>query len=544
MNSKAVAGQKLASLQSRTASSGLLQRRCACGSRTHGSLGECDGCSRKRIPALQTKMRVSVPGDAFELEADQVAGRVMTMSSPKNDQDANAQPAASGVQRRVSNGSSGLSEAPDIVNEVLRSPGQPLDSATRAFFEPRFGHDFSRVRVHADAKATASARAVDALAYTVGEHIAFESAQFNPNSHSGRKLLAHELTHVLQQQSSYAAGGAFTSTHAQQLQPKTIAVTRACEPMLQAGKSKECKGWQCAGSDQCAAPDPGRAGNGEPSTDWVLDINIDIEEDSWRDALIDQAFGHTYVRFVENSGREYSYGFYPRKELPNESRRSVPGCVSHPDNTHDACIDDRVTYTLKKPQYDAALEKAHELCRNPKDYGQKYTCNSFANEIASAAGQSLPSSASEPTTVYYQDVPSIDNPNTLIENVQEAREKGSLKKPKAGHIERARQLIGFIKIPSTSSHGSVFKELNSLSMDDMLKLLTEIDRQKMLQSLFDFFDAARGVNRERLRAAMTAAKLKSSSSGAPSPAAIEGVLGIAPDLPGDQKEAIRRYLGK
>lgn len=88
---------------------------------------------------------------------------------------------------------------PPLVHEVLRSPGQPLDPATRAFMEPRFGHNFSKVRVHTDTKAAESASAVNALAYTVGQNIIFGAGSFAPESYSGRALLAHELIHVLQQ---------------------------------------------------------------------------------------------------------------------------------------------------------------------------------------------------------------------------------------------------------------------------------------------------------------------------------------------------------
>lgn len=102
------------------------------------------------------------------------------------------------LQRKSENGSS-FGTAPPIVYEVLRSPGQPLDAATRAFMEPRFGHDFSRVRVHADAQAAKSARAVNALAYTVGRDIAFSEGSFAPTTVSGKQLLAHELVHTMQQ---------------------------------------------------------------------------------------------------------------------------------------------------------------------------------------------------------------------------------------------------------------------------------------------------------------------------------------------------------
>jgi hypothetical protein len=101
-----------------------------------------------------------------------------------------------------------MNEVPPIVHEVLSSPGQPLDVQTRAFMEPRFGHDFSRVRVHTHTKAAESARAVNALAYTVGRDVVFGSDQFTPDTPAGRKLIAHELTHTLQQsQQSQSLGG-------------------------------------------------------------------------------------------------------------------------------------------------------------------------------------------------------------------------------------------------------------------------------------------------------------------------------------------------
>jgi hypothetical protein len=90
-------------------------------------------------------------------------------------------------------------EAPAIVKDVVRSPGQPLDQSTRALMEHRFGHDFSQVRVHTDARASDSADAVDARAYTVGRHVAFASREYARGSVEGQRLLAHELTHVVQQ---------------------------------------------------------------------------------------------------------------------------------------------------------------------------------------------------------------------------------------------------------------------------------------------------------------------------------------------------------
>ncbi len=111
-------------------------------------------------------------------------------------------PARTRLLQRKSASHTNPETAPPIVHEVLRSPGQPLDAGTRAFMEPRFGHDFSQVRVHTDAKAAESARAVNAMAYTVGRDVVFASRQYAPATTHGRRLLAHELTHTIQQQNS------------------------------------------------------------------------------------------------------------------------------------------------------------------------------------------------------------------------------------------------------------------------------------------------------------------------------------------------------
>jgi hypothetical protein len=133
----------------------LLQRKCACGG-TPGPTGECAECRKKRLQRHSTKQNES-------------------------------------------------STVPPIVHDVLQTPGQPLDSTTRAFMEPRFGHDFSQVRIHTDAQAASSAQAVDALAYTVGRDIVFGSGQYIPRTRDGQRLVAHELTHVVQQGGNYRA---------------------------------------------------------------------------------------------------------------------------------------------------------------------------------------------------------------------------------------------------------------------------------------------------------------------------------------------------
>jgi hypothetical protein len=93
------------------------------------------------------------------------------------------------------------------VRDVVESGGgEALSDSTRAFMEPRFDHDFSDVRVHTDAKASDSAKSVNAHAYTVGSNVVFRSGMYEPEGDSGRRLLAHELTHVVQQRSGPVAG--------------------------------------------------------------------------------------------------------------------------------------------------------------------------------------------------------------------------------------------------------------------------------------------------------------------------------------------------
>ncbi|HUH98340.1 MAG TPA: DUF4157 domain-containing protein [Anaerolineales bacterium] len=111
-------------------------------------------------------------------------------------------PLARAVLQRKAAGVERTASIPALVHEVLRSPGRPLDAKTRALFEPRFGMDFSSVRLHTDQKAARSALAVNALAYTVGRDIVFGEGQYRPSAAHGRELLAHELTHVVQQRTS------------------------------------------------------------------------------------------------------------------------------------------------------------------------------------------------------------------------------------------------------------------------------------------------------------------------------------------------------
>lgn len=187
---------------------GILQRKCACGN-SAGSSGSCTECQNKQEGILQTKLQISEPGDRYEQEADLVADRVMRMPEPTIQPDVELEKDGI-VHTQVlahlitplqhhSTDRDRLPEVPPIVNEVLGSPGQELESNARKFMESHFRHDFSNVRVHADAKAAESAKSVNALAYTVGKNIAFGAGQYKPRTPGGQRLIAHELAHTVQQ---------------------------------------------------------------------------------------------------------------------------------------------------------------------------------------------------------------------------------------------------------------------------------------------------------------------------------------------------------
>jgi hypothetical protein len=147
--------------------------------------------------AVQRKLKLNTPGDKYEQEADRIADQVMMM--PVSGKTAHSPIAIQRVASGVSSQRSAETDSSSTVQNVLRSPGNALPEATRAFMEPRFGHDFSHVRVHTNKHAEESARALDATAYTAGSNIVFGSRRYQPVSTAGRQLLAHELTHVLQQ---------------------------------------------------------------------------------------------------------------------------------------------------------------------------------------------------------------------------------------------------------------------------------------------------------------------------------------------------------
>jgi hypothetical protein len=359
---------------------GTLQRKCACGQHSVGK--QCDECKKK-----DSTLQRSAVGTAAQ------------------------------------------SAVPPVVHEVLRSPGQPLDGNTRGLMQERFGRDFSHVRVHTDALAAASASAVRASAYTVGRDIVFASERYAPHSSAGKSLLAHELTHVLQQNQDEGsrsgplqisddqaheseASAAESMTLQSSVQTSALALQRSPEDA-----AKQCGGtWTCA-AGPCDKPDPGREGNGGNATDWKLTVMIDAEAPSADDVKANTV-GHTYVEFSDSSGAAYTYGFYPNKAFGTPDpvwHQEVFGCMVHPDTNHASCVDYKETFKLTQQEYTAALSFAQLFCRVPPKYHlRNYNCTTFVKDVADRAKRSLPPVRGKVSEAGVM----TDNPYTLIENLR------------------------------------------------------------------------------------------------------------------------------
>ena len=170
-----------------------------------------------RSRVIQTKLTINDPRDRYEQEADQVAEQVLHMPEPRAPREEAVSTQAPNIRvqrmcseceedaeetlqtKRASDQTTQLTPGVEANINILRDGGQPLPRSMRAFFEPRFGHDFSQVRVRTDGRAAETARAINALAFTVGRDIFFGTGQYQPGTASGQRLLAHELTHVTQQ---------------------------------------------------------------------------------------------------------------------------------------------------------------------------------------------------------------------------------------------------------------------------------------------------------------------------------------------------------
>ena len=184
--------------------------------------------------AIQAKLAINRPGDAYEQEADRIADEVMAAAAHPVGRDAPPR-----IQRFRAQSIGQVGTAPASVDQALARPGRPLEPALRQDMEQRFGYDFSQVRVHSGSAAAESAREVNARAYTVGPNIVFRAGQLTPGTHEGRRLIAHELTHVMQQ------SGAVGMSVAVQRAPMTEA--EALRALAEAERALQREMGGCAG---------------------------------------------------------------------------------------------------------------------------------------------------------------------------------------------------------------------------------------------------------------------------------------------------------
>ncbi len=231
-------------------------------------------------PVFQRKLAVSTPGDNFEREADTTADHIMTHTPTQpvrrcacggiinaSGECDKCHRRRLGLQRSATNGAA-LGGVPSSVQRTVRGPGKPLQAPIRSFMEARFRRDFSDVQVHTDREAQQSAHEVNAHAYTVGNHIVFAQGQFNPNSPGGQHLIAHELTHVVQQSAArdmptriaptdsaaeHEADRASTAIHPRVVHHTPAQIARApADPKYQTASSKTLEIMKAMGEELAA----------------------------------------------------------------------------------------------------------------------------------------------------------------------------------------------------------------------------------------------------------------------------------------------------
>lgn len=382
---------------------GLLQRKCACGG-SAGLSGKCEKCARNDLQGIQTKLDLGAADDAFEREADRVADQITSGGSASPD-DSHAlngpqrQPLR--IQRLSTRPAASQPAMTSRAAAVLREPGEALRTDLRTDMESRFGHDFSRVRIHTGSAADQSAQALNAHAYTLNRNIVFAAGQFSPETRKGRHLLAHELTHVVQQSGAGASTGP---------------VQRSSKNDEPSTKPHSCGGWTCADTAHCKKPDSGKAPSGDASKNWSLTANLDLDVESATDVTGSADVGHAFVEFEESNGDRYTYGHYHNKtQSPNNfNRPEVPGCAAHPDSTHADCVDMKIRFDLSKAEYDKALGFAQLWCSAPPRYNLfNQNCATFVEHVAKQAGKPLPSSRGK--VGYGRLSTDADNPYTLFD---------------------------------------------------------------------------------------------------------------------------------
>ena len=328
-------------------------------------------------PTIQKKLSVGSANDSFEVEADNVANRVMQMSEPstpsfiqtgalvqkkcstcEEEKKLQKKPLAETITPLIQRSSSESGgHAPSHVENQINSSrggGSNMDNGTKNFMESRFGSDFSDVKIHTNSQAVQMSRELSAQAFTVGNDIYFNEGKYNPNSSNGKHLLAHELTHTLQQ-----SGG----------------IGKKIQKLSAADCSKDCSK---------------KDGKQDKIDEPRLILYVDKEADfltiplKKEDGSKSWPVGHSWLKIINKNGDYWTYGFWPESGFDSSHPFSdVEGCVHHPDNSHTPSSQQE--FKITDAEFIMAKTAAIDFCNSKPKYNlRKNQCTSFTNTILKA----------------------------------------------------------------------------------------------------------------------------------------------------------------
>jgi hypothetical protein len=358
---------------------------------------------------IQAKLQISQPGDEYEREADRVAEQVMRMPDAASAEPVtgDAPPPISRLQRQCAQCEEEKIQrqpmnedeeeetlqakeapgrtphtTPDAQARIdrLQGAGHPLPSAIRDFFEPRFGYDFSQVRVHTDGQATASTRAVQALAYTVGHDVVFAPGQYSPGTQWGQRLIAHELTHTIQQGKAAPLGRAGSDAREPGIDRAAAEPLTVHDDLRSPIIARQLDPSMCA--TDCDIPD----GSEAPQSKNILTIYAD-KEGPFLFMPVTHDVGHSWLKLKSKSGDYWTYGFWPQTGFdPSNAFQDVEGCVHHPDTAHRPTSEQ--TFELTDAEFAAAMAKAKSICMTTPKYNLfGLQCTDFVKQVLEAAGK-------------------------------------------------------------------------------------------------------------------------------------------------------------
>jgi len=313
--------------------------------------------------SVQAKLKIGQPGDIYEQEADRVADAVIRMPEPRLHRQAEekeeeeeliqtkplAEQITPLVQRQMEEEEEEILQAkeslgqtqeatPDLESciHALKGGGCPLPESVRSFFEPRFGYNFNQVQLHTDARAAEIARAVNARAFTVGRNIVLGSGQYRQATVDGRHLIAHELTHVVQQDQNN-------------------------NPKIQRQKREE-----------------------KSKGGYKFHIHSKTPDES-------STTGHAFISIEDPEGDKQFYGFYPICvfiECTGLWLFGTPGIVKD-DRGH--LYNAKLTYQITEDQYRQLKDFVDEIKREKPIWSVWFNCADFVIEAALAIGLKPPS---------------------------------------------------------------------------------------------------------------------------------------------------------